>query len=95
MTRVTNALAVSLLLSMLGPVNPAMAGSKCDGDFENVGGNWIANRQCQREEAEKVAQLYHEHITYSPSSRDDVTPDQFCRGNNDIRVSAYCSSWEH
>jgi hypothetical protein len=84
----------TLLLAAASTTSPAFARSRCDGDFEMVGGSWIATRRCQEHEAQRVARLYHKHISESISSSNDVSPDEFCRGNNDIRVSTYCSSWK-
>jgi hypothetical protein len=94
MKKLLSTAGIALLLATASTTSPALARSRCDGDFEMVGGSWIATRRCQEHEAEKVARQYHQHITESPVSRNDVTPDEFCRGNNDINVSTYCSSWK-
>jgi hypothetical protein len=94
MTRVFSAIGISVLLSTVAAINPAMARSRCDGDFAMVGGSWIATRRCQEHEAEKVAREYHKRISDSPSSYNEQTPDEFCRGNNDIRVSTFCAAYK-
>ena len=94
MKKLLSTAGITLLLAAASTTSPAFAHSRCDGDFELVGGSWVATRHCQEHEAQKVAHLYHKHISESIRSDNDVSPDEFCRGNNDIRVSTYCSSWK-
>lgn len=94
MKRAFGAISVSILLSTIAAANPAFARSRCDGDFQMIDGSWIATRRCQEHEAEKVAREMHRHISESPSSYNDQTPDEFCRGNNDIRVSNFCAAYK-
>lgn len=94
MTQIFSAVALALSLSTVVAMTPAQAKSRCDGDFERVGGSWVSTRRCQEHEADKVAREMHEHVTDSPSSPNDVSPDEFCRGNEDIRVSTFCASYK-
>lgn len=94
MKKLLGTAGITLLLATASATNPALARSRCDGDFEMIGGSWVATRRCQEHEAEKVARLYHKHISETIRSDNDVSPDEFCRGNNDIRVDTYCSSWK-
>ncbi len=94
MKRVFSAIGISILLSTIAAASPALARSRCDGYFQMIDGSWIATRLCQEHEAEKVAREYHKHISESPSSDNDQTPDEFCRGNNDIRVSTFCAAYK-
>lgn len=94
MTRVVGAIGMSALLSTVAAISPALAQSRCDGDFELVRGSWIATTRCQQHEAEKVAREMHTHISDSPSSYNEQTPDEFCQGNNDIRVTTFCAPYK-
>ncbi len=88
---------VALFVSMIAlgaAAGTASAQSTCSGDFENIGGNWIATKYCQRVHAKGVAAREHERLTSHPTLARDETPGQFCRMHvNDIRTSTYCSEY--
>lgn len=84
----------SVLISGSALATSAQAHAICDGDFEHTRDGWIATSRCQRHEAARVAQEQHRHLTGRISSAWDVTPDEFCRGNNDIRVSTFCAAYK-
>lgn len=94
MIGIFRAIGLALCLFAATAVPQARAHSRCDGDFERVGGDWVATRRCQEHEANKVARELHRHVTDWPSTENDVTPDEFCRGNNDIRVSTFCAAYK-
>jgi len=78
----------------VGLATSAQARALCDGDFELTREGWIATSLCQWREAARVAHEQHRRLTDSISSDRDETPDEFCRGNNDIRVSTFCSAYK-
>jgi len=86
--------AVAFVLAASAALTSAQARSLCDGDFERTAGGWVATPRCQEHEAAKVAREMHQHLTDITSSPGDVTPDEFCRGNNDIRVSTFCAAYK-
>jgi len=88
-------LAASTSLLMAGGAVPASAHAVCDGDFQMINGSWVATRACQFREAQKVAQEKHERISES-SNRQwyESSPEEFCRGNPDIRVSTFCAEYK-
>ncbi|MBY0558751.1 hypothetical protein [Hyphomicrobium sp.] len=94
MNRMLSAGAIALALSTAAAMTSAQARSLCDGDFERTPGGWISTPRCQEYEAAKVAREMHQHLTDITSSSRDVTPDEFCRGNNDIRVSTFCAAYK-
>lgn len=93
MLKLPVALVVSLI-ALGSAAGAASAQGACSGDFENVGGNWIATKYCQRVHANKVANLEGLHLTTHPVLARDETPDQFCREHvDDNRTSTYCSEY--
>lgn len=90
-------LPVALIVSLIAlgaAASTASAQGSCSGDFENVDGNWIATKYCQRVHANHVANLEGLHLTTHPVLAHDETPDQFCREHvDDIRTSTYCSEY--
>lgn len=94
MKRTLSAGAIVLALSTSAVMTSAQARSLCDGDFERTAGGWVSTPRCQEHEAAKVAREMHQHLTDRTSSYRDVTPDEFCRGNNDIRVSTFCAAYK-
>jgi hypothetical protein len=93
MTKLPIVLTISLM-ALGAAASGASAQSSCSGDFENVGGNWIATKYCQRAEAQKVARTEDMHITSHPALAHDETPGQFCRENvANIATSTYCASY--
>jgi hypothetical protein len=90
-------LPVALVVSLLAlgaAAGAANAQGTCSGDFENVDGNWIATKYCQRDHARHVAAMEGSHLTSHPVMARDETPGQFCRFHvNDIRTSTYCSEY--
>ncbi len=94
MNRILRAGAVALVLATSAAMTSAQARSLCDGDFERTAGGWVSTPRCQEHEAAMVAREMHQHLTDSTSSPRDVTPDEFCRGNNDIRVSTFCAAYK-
>lgn len=86
--------AVSAALLATGiSVSSASAHARCDGDFELVHGSWVATRACQEHEAERVSRQMHMHISEHPSGGSEWSAEEFCRGNPDIRVATFCSSY--
>jgi signal transduction histidine kinase len=94
MKLILRASAVCLIVATLAALTSAQARSLCDGDFERMAGGWVATTRCQEYEAARVAREMHQHLTDRDSSPRDVTPEEFCRGNNDIRVSTFCGSYK-
>lgn len=94
MNRNLSPVLLAALLSASAFATSAQAHATCDGDFEHTRDGWIATSRCQRHEAAKVAREQHRHLTSTTSSAWDVTPDEFCRGNNDIRVSTFCAAYK-
>jgi hypothetical protein len=92
MRRAYVAISISLLISAM-TAGAASAHARCDGDFELVNGSWVATRECQRHEAEKVSREMHMHISRHPSASNEWSADEFCRGNPDIRVSTFCAAY--
>jgi hypothetical protein len=86
------ALSASLVVSVMG-ATAASAHSMCDGDFQFVDGRWVATRACQLNEAEKVSEERHMHISQHPSGPNEWSTEEFCRGNPDIRVSTLCAAY--
>jgi hypothetical protein len=86
--------AVVFVLATSSALTSVQARSLCDGDFERTGGGWLATTRCQEYEAARVAREMHQHLTDRTLSPRDVTPEEFCRGNNDIRVSTFCASYK-
>jgi hypothetical protein len=72
----------------------ASAHSRCDGDFEMIEGSWIPTRACRRHEAEHVSEEMHMHISAHPSSANEWSAAEFCRGNPDIRVATFCAPYK-
>jgi len=88
--------AVAFSLLTLALATSANAAVRCDGDFENVNGSWVATRTCQRAAAEHIANSENEHITHHTVRMRDETPDEFCRKHvNDIETDTYCSSYNN
>jgi len=94
MNRMLRAGVFVFVLAAPPALTSAQARSLCDGDFERTAGGWVATPRCQEYEAAKVAREMHQHLTDITSSPRDVTPDEFCRGNNDIRVSTFCAAYK-
>jgi hypothetical protein len=93
MIRLPVALVVSLI-ALGAAASAASAQGTCSGDFENVGGNWIATNYCQRVHAKHVASQEGMHLTSHPVLARDETPGQFCREHvDDNRTSTYCSEY--
>lgn len=90
-------LPVALLASLVAlgaAAGAANAQGACSGDFENVDGNWIATKYCQRVQANRIAGREGMRITSHPVLARDETPGQFCRFHvDDIRTSTYCSEY--
>ena len=94
MNRMLSAGAIGLAISTSVAMTSAQARSLCDGDFERTASGWISTPRCQEYEAARVAREMHQRLTDSTASPNDVTPDEFCRGNNDIRVSTFCAAYK-
>jgi hypothetical protein len=86
--------AVSAVLLASAISGPAGAHARCDGDFEMIHGSWVATRGCQLQEAKKIARQMHMRISQHPSGGNEESAEEFCRGNPDIRVATFCSSYK-
>jgi hypothetical protein len=84
--------SMSLLVSSMTAGN-ANAHSRCDGGFELIHGRWIATRSCELVEANKVARERNMRVSEHPSNYNEETPEEFCRGNPDIRVTTLCAGY--
>lgn len=86
------ALSASLFISIVGAA-AASAHSMCDGDFQRIDGRWVATRNCQLSEAEKISEERHMRISRHPSGPNEWSVEEFCSGNPDIRVTTLCAAY--
>lgn len=86
-------LAMSTFMIMFG-TTAAMAASGCSGDFRSVDGVWVSDPECQRNVAESVAASEHFRITRHADGVGSITPEQFCRGNENIDTDVYCAPYK-
>jgi hypothetical protein len=81
-------------LALLAGSPSAFASQACSGDFRNVGGAAIADPDCERSSAEAVAADEHLKIVRNPVGPHQISREQFCRGNEDIRTDYYCAPYK-
>lgn len=85
--------AVSTLMLMSGATG-AFAASQCSGDFAKVDGGWIADPNCERGVAHAIARSEHEQISRHPVGANQISREEFCLGNEDIRTDDYCAPFK-
>jgi hypothetical protein len=73
----------------------AAAYRHCDDmGFARVHGSWILDPDCQANVAAQVARDRHEKYSAAKLASSPAAADEFCRGENDIRVSTFCAAYQ-
>jgi hypothetical protein len=85
--------AVSTMMLMSGATG-AFAATQCSGDFTKVDGAWVAEPNCERSAAHAIARSEHEQIARDPNGRNQISREEFCLGNEDIRTDDYCAPFK-
>ncbi len=86
-------LAASALMLIAGTTG-AFAASRCSGDFTKVDGGWVAAPDCERGVAHAIANGEHEQISRHPMGANQISREEFCLGNEDIRTDDYCAPFK-
>ncbi len=81
-------------VAFLAGAPSAFAAQPCSGDFRYIGGEAIADPVCERSAAQAVAADQHLSIARNPAGPHQVSREQFCLGNNDIRTDFYCAPYK-
>jgi hypothetical protein len=85
--------AVSTLMLVSGATG-AFAASRCSGDFTNINGGWVADPNCERGVAQAIASGEHARISRHPVGANQISREEFCLGNEDIRTDDYCAPFK-
>jgi hypothetical protein len=85
--------ALSTLMLVTG-TSGAFAAARCQGDFQNVGGGWVADPTCERGVAQAIAGREDLRISRHPMGIHQISREEFCLGNEDIRTDVYCAPYK-